>query len=56
MADNDLEEIKKRADEARQRIESVSACVQKLIDERDDKKPEEVIYPSAEMIGAEASR
>jgi len=51
-----LEEIKKRADEARQRIEFVVACVQRMIDERDDKKPEEVIYLSAKMIGAEASR
>ncbi len=56
MSENDLEEIKKCADEAKHRIEFVVACVQRLIDERHDKKPEEVIYPSAEMIGAEASQ
>jgi len=56
MADHDLEEIKKRADEAKHRMEFVVASVQRLIDERDDKKPEEVIYPSAEMIDAEVNR
>lgn len=43
MADNDLDEIKKSADEAKHRIEFVVASVQRLIDERNDKKPEEVI-------------
>ncbi len=53
---NDLEEIKNCADEAKRRIESVVACIQRLIDERDVRQAEEIIYPSAEIIGAEVDR